>query len=116
VIVSLSARSSASRFLACTKACRSSFVPVPTSGEAGADGPHVESADRGVLLIYTSDRDGFLVCDFVVLVGVVRPVSFPSTDDARLWREDHDESRKSAAPRDEEAFDDPFQANELGSL
>jgi hypothetical protein len=47
---------------------------------------------------------------------VARPVSFPSTEDARLWRDDHDESRKSAAPRDEEAFDDPFQANELVSL
>jgi hypothetical protein len=90
------------------------LVPVPNSGAFGADGPHV---DLGALLIYTSDRDGFLrVCVFVVLFEVTRPASLPSTEDARLWREDHEESRKSAAPRDDVAFDDPFQANEDVSL
>ena len=73
--------------------------------------------DRGILRIYTSDRDGFLLeCPFVALLAVLRPASLPSTDDARLWREDHEESRKSAAPREDEAFDAPFQPKVNPSL
>lgn len=47
---------------------------------------------------------------------MVRPVSLPSTEDARLWSDDHEESRKSAAPRAEDAFDEPFQPSEEVSL
>lgn len=94
------------------------MVPLPISVVLGADGPHAVGVDRGILRIYTSDFDGFLrECPFAALFVVFGPVSLPSTDDARLWREDHDESRKSAAPREEEeAFDDPFQAKEDASF
>lgn len=56
------------------------------------------------------------MCVFVAIFGVTRPASLPSTEDARLWREDHEESRKSAAPPDDEAFDGPLQENDVGPL
>ena len=52
VLGPVSAKSSASRFFACTYACRSSLVPAPISGVDGADGPQAEGVDVfGVPLI-----------------------------------------------------------------
>lgn len=83
----------------------------------GPDGPHAEGVDLGILRIYTSDRDGFLrVCVLFALFGVFCPASLPNTDDARFWSDDQDESRKSAAPRDDEAFDDLFHPSDPVSL
>lgn len=81
------------------------------------DGPHVEGDDRGVLRIYTSERDGFrLLCLLDALFGVLRPISLPRTDDARLWSDDHDESRKSAAACDVVPFEALSQPNDDVSL
>lgn len=82
----------------------------------GADGPHADGVDLGMLRIYTSDRDGFLRACILFEFGVFRPVSLPSTEDARLWSDDHDESRKSLVPRDDVALDDPFHPSIDASL
>lgn len=113
-----SASRSASRFFACTKACRSSLVPTPISGVEGPEGPHFEGFELGMLLIYMSDRDGFLGACAFVLFDIARPRSLPSlpkTEEARLCSEDHEESRKSAAPPDEDGFEDLFHPEDAVS-
>lgn len=43
-------------------------------------------------------------------------MSLPNTDDAKFCSDDHGESRKSVVPRDEPAFDDPFQPSDVASF
>lgn len=43
-------------------------------------------------------------------------MSLPKTEDAKLCNDDHDESRKSAAPREDDAWENPFQLNGVASL
>lgn len=43
-------------------------------------------------------------------------MSLPSTEDARFWSEDHGESKKSPVPRDDDAFEDPFQPSDVVSF
>lgn len=98
----MSASSKASRFFACTSACRSSLVPAPISTVEGADGPQEVGTDvaEGVL-IYGSGREGFLVCVRAVPFAGGWAISLPRTDDARLCNDDQDASRKSTADRDD---------------
>jgi hypothetical protein len=89
------------------------LVPVPISGVVGAEGPHAEGKDLGMLRIYMSDFDGFLrEYVFVALFAEFLPMSLPSTEDAKFCNEDHGESRKSGALCEDEAFEDPFQPSD----
>lgn len=105
----VSARSNASRFFACTYACRSSFVPAPISGVDGDDGPHAEGVvdDLEAFLIKGSGRDGFLACVRIPPFETGRAISLPKTDDARLCSDDHEASRKSTPARDEQESANP---------
>ena len=71
----------------------------------GNSGFQQREALRGGLKLAKRDRDGFLrEWPFDPTLVALRPVSLPSTEDAKFCREDHDESRKSAAPFEDEEF------------
>lgn len=64
--------------------------------------------------MYRSDRDGFLREFVFVGLFVSRPVLLPRTEDARFWREDHGDSRKSVVVG--AGLEEPFNPNDESSL